>query len=273
MSDSETRRRRGVEVIAIMAGSEEQGQAAAEALLEKGALGSIALETSAGEIWSRTELSRRDRSLSAIAMLTALGREKELERHISGGLNHGLTMDEIDEIFVQLSAYAGMPVAHAAADIAADVFARREGVAARPSPPSPLEEKTPKQRRADGLDLLKTLLGLPELNTKQAEEQILESQGALGELVIDYAFGDVWTRPQLSRRDRSLVVISALTALNIFHELEIHLQGALNHGVTPEEIEEMLVTAVIYVGFPRAIDGMRLARAAFALSSHTNESA
>ena len=88
-------------------------------------------------------------------------------------------------------------------------------------------------------------------------------QGDMGDLVMDYAFGDVWMRPQLSRRDRSMAVISALTALNLKHELEIHIGGALNHGVTREEVEEVMITNVLYGGFPRAIDGMILARKVF----------
>ena len=59
-------------------------------------------------------------------------------------------------------------------------------------------------------------------------------------------------------------MISVLAALNLTHELEFHLQGALNHGVTRTEIEEMLLTLVVYGGFPRAIDGMRVAGAVFA---------
>ena len=117
---------------------------------------------------------------------------------------------------------------------------------------------------AAGLDVLKTLLGAPELDLEATETSILEQQGAIGELVMDYAFGDVWSRPGLSRRDRSLVVISVLTALHLPHELEIHLAGALHHGVTPGEIEAVLLTAVAYCGFPRAIDGMLLARKVFA---------
>ncbi|MDP7571490.1 MAG: carboxymuconolactone decarboxylase family protein, partial [Myxococcota bacterium] len=99
---------------------------------------------------------------------------------------------------------------------------------------------------------------------KFAEAATIDQLGEMGRLVLDFAFGDVWSRPQLSRRDRSLVVISVLAALSLMQELEIHLQGALNHGVTREEIEEVMLTLVIYGGFPRAIDGMHMARKVFA---------
>jgi 4-carboxymuconolactone decarboxylase len=206
-----------------------------------------------------------------ISFLTALGREVELRAHVTGGLNHGLRVEEIDEVFVQVGAYAGLPVALAGAGIASEVFGEREDGGRRKTPPAPLEAKAPARRRADGLDVLKTLLGLPNLDAKTTEAQILASQGAMGELVMDYAFGDVWSRPQLSRRDRSFVVISVLAALNLKHELEIHLQGALNHGVTRAEIEEMLITLVVYGGFPRAIDGMILARQVFARGEARSE--
>ncbi len=261
--DPETRYRRGLDVCATLTGSAEGGQAMADFFASRGALGDIAMHVGTGEIWARSELSRRDRSMAVISFLTALGRDVELRAHVAGGLNHGLRVEEIDEIFVQISAYAGLPFALAGSAIADQVIAEREGGERRKTPPARLELKDPETRRADGLELLKTLLGQPDLDLARTERQIRASQGAMGELVMDYAFGDVWTRPQLSRRDRSLVVISVLTALNLKHELEIHLQGALNHGVTREEIEEMFLTSVVYCGFPRAIDGMMLARTVF----------
>ncbi|MBY0399590.1 carboxymuconolactone decarboxylase family protein [Myxococcota bacterium] len=258
-----TRTERGLDVLRTLGGSAEAAQGMAGFFESLGAVGQIALRVGAGEVWARTGLSRRDRSLAVISFLTALGREVELRAHIAGGLNHGLRPEEIDEVFVQISAYAGLPFALAGAAIANAVQAEREGGAQRKTPPAPLEAKDPARRRADGLDLLKTLLGQPNLDTRRTEEQILASQGPMGELVMDYAFGDVWTRPALSRRDRSFVVISVLAATHMAHELEIHLQGALHHGVTKAEIEEMLLTLVVYGGFPRAIEGMRAAKAVF----------
>ena len=262
-TDAKTRYERGLDVCKTLSGSPEAGEGMVAFFRSRGAVGDIALHTGAGEIWSREQLSRRDRSLVVISALTAMGREVELRSHIAGGLNHGLTRDEIDEIFVQAAAYVGVPFGLAAAGIAGEVFAERDGTESRSTPPAPLALKDPETRRADGLELLKTLLGSPDLDLALTEQQILASQGDMGELVMDYAFGDVWMRPQLSRRDRSMVVISALTALNLKHELEIHIGGALNHGVTRAEVEEVMITNVLYGGFPRAIDGMILARKVF----------
>lgn len=264
MSDPDTRYARGLDVLSTLIGSEEGGRAVAAFFASQGALGSFALHTGAGEIWSRSELSRRDRSLVVISFLTVLGRELELRQHIPGGLEHGLRREEIDEIMVQIGPYAGLPFALGGAGIVAGVFAERDGTEQRSEPPAPAELVGDEQRRARGLDALRTLLGQPDLDMEVAAAATLEQLGEMGRLVLDFAFGEVWSRPQLSRRDRSLVVVSVLSALSLTRELEIHLRGALNHGVTPVEIEEVMLTLVLYGGFPRAIDGMHVARAVFA---------
>ncbi len=265
MGDWEAREAGGRDVLRTLGGSEAVAQGMAAYFDQLGALGSIALRTGAGEIWTRDAFSRRDRSLVVISLLTALARDMELRQHIVGGLSHGLSRDEIDEIFVQVAPYAGVPLALGGAGAAAAVFAQQDGSEGRQAPPAPAEPKENEKRRADGLEVLRTLLGQPEgADMAFAESGTLDSLGEMGRLVLDYAFGDVWSRPQLSRRDRSLVVVSVLTALNLHHELEIHLGGALEHGVTRSEIEELMLTAVVYCGFPRAIDGAHLMQKVFA---------
>ena len=92
--------------------------------------------------------------------------------------------------------------------------------------------------------------------------------GALGEgvgaIAFDFAFGDIWSRPELSRRDRSLVVLSILGTLSRDDEIEFHTQGGRSHGLTREEIEEIFVQLTIYAGIPRAVGGVQAARRALA---------
>ena len=83
------------------------------------------------------------------------------------------------------------------------------------------------------------------------------------ELVTQYCWGDVWNRPGLSRRDRSLLNLAMLTALDRPHELKLHVKGALNNGVTPDEIREVFLQTAIYCGVPAAIDSFRSAREVF----------
>ena len=86
----------------------------------------------------------------------------------------------------------------------------------------------------------------------------------LQELVTEDRWGKVWTRPGLSRKIRSLIVISMLTALNRPHEVRMHVIGAINNGCSKQEILEVLLQACIYCGVPAAMDSMRVAKATLA---------
>jgi 4-carboxymuconolactone decarboxylase len=82
----------------------------------------------------------------------------------------------------------------------------------------------------------------------------------LQQLVTEYCWNDIWNRPGLDRRTRSMINLAMLTALNRPHELKLHLQGAINNGVTKDEIREVLMQTAIYCGVPAAIDSFRVAR-------------
>lgn len=79
------------------------------------------------------------------------------------------------------------------------------------------------------------------------------------ELVTQYCWGDIWNRPGLDRRTRSLLNLALMTALNRPHELKLHVRGAINNGVTRDEIKEVFLQAAIYCGVPAAIDSFRVA--------------
>lgn len=84
----------------------------------------------------------------------------------------------------------------------------------------------------------------------------------LQEFVTRHAWGDIWNRPGLGRRERSLVNLALLTALNRPHELSLHVRGALRNGVTVDEIREVLLHAAVYCGVPASMDAFRVARQA-----------
>ena len=85
----------------------------------------------------------------------------------------------------------------------------------------------------------------------------------LQELVTEYCWGAIWSRPGLSRKMRSLINLAMLTALNRPHEVKLHLKGALNNGCSKEEIMEVLLQTAVYCGVPAAIDSFRAAREVF----------
>ncbi len=85
----------------------------------------------------------------------------------------------------------------------------------------------------------------------------------LQELITEYAWNGIWNRPGLDRKTRSLLNLAMLTALNRPHELRLHLRGALNNGVTRDEMQEVFLQTAIYCGVPASMDSFRLARELF----------
>ena len=79
----------------------------------------------------------------------------------------------------------------------------------------------------------------------------------LQELVTKHAWGNTWQRPGLDLRTRSIVTVAMLVGAGKMHELKIHVRGALNNGVTPEQLQEIFLHASVYCGFPTALDAFR----------------
>lgn len=110
----------------------------------------------------------------------------------------------------------------------------------------------------EGLEVRKAVLGgeFVENALRSADD----FNRPLQELVTEYCWGAVWTRPGLTRKTRSMLNLAMLTALNRPHELKMHVRGALRNGVTKEEIREVLLQAAIYAGVPAGVDAFRVAR-------------
>jgi 4-carboxymuconolactone decarboxylase len=111
--------------------------------------------------------------------------------------------------------------------------------------------------RETGRRVLREVLGDAYADRRDASDT--EMNAAVRRLSEEFAYATLWTRPGLERRERSLVTIAMLGALNRPHELRIHLVGALTNGCCAEEIREVFTHAVAYCGFPAAIDALRTA--------------
>lgn len=85
----------------------------------------------------------------------------------------------------------------------------------------------------------------------------------LQELVTEYCWNEIWNRPGLDRKTRSIVNLAMLTALNRPHELKLHVKGAINNGLSKDEIAEIFLQSAIYCGVPAAIDSFRTAKDVF----------
>ena len=83
------------------------------------------------------------------------------------------------------------------------------------------------------------------------------------ELTTEYCWGTVWNRPGLDRKTRSIINLAMLTALNRPHEVKLHVRGAINNGLTKQDISEIFLQTAIYCGVPAAMDSFRIAREVF----------
>jgi len=113
-----------------------------------------------------------------------------------------------------------------------------------------------------GLEIRRAVVG-----TEYVERSLAEADDftrPLQELVTRYCWGDVWSRPGLERRERSMINLSMIAALNRPHELKLHVRGAINNGLTKDEIREILLQVAIYAGVPASLDSFRVAKEVFA---------
>jgi 4-carboxymuconolactone decarboxylase len=118
-----------------------------------------------------------------------------------------------------------------------------------------------KERYDAGIRVRKAVLG--EDYVDRAISSATDFTRPMQELVTEYCWGEVWTREGLERPTRSLINLAMLTALNRPHEIEAHVRGALNNGVTREQIQEVFLQTAIYCGVPAALDSFRIAQKVF----------
>ena len=113
-----------------------------------------------------------------------------------------------------------------------------------------------------GLEVRKAVLG--EAYVNNALKNVDAFNKPFQDLLNEYCWGSVWGRDELPRKTRSMLNIAMISILNRPHELRAHLRGALNNGVTREEVREILMQVAIYGGMPAAVDSFRIAREFFA---------
>jgi 4-carboxymuconolactone decarboxylase len=113
------------------------------------------------------------------------------------------------------------------------------------------------ERYDAGLAIRKEVLG--EAHVERSLAAVSDFSRPVQEFVTRACWGDVWSRPGLDRRTRSLLNLVMLTALGRNHELGVHVRGALTNGATEQEIQEALLQAAIYCGVPAALESFRVA--------------
>ena len=204
--------------------------------LEKYAQGPLA------DLWKRPALTLRDRSIVTVAALIARNQTIEMPHYFNLALDNGVKPRELSEIITHLAFYSGWGNAMSAAAVARDVFAQRKIGADQLPPASP------------------TLLTLD----KDAEEKRATAVGqqfgkvapGLVQNTTDVLFRDLWLRPDLAPRDRSLVTVSALIASGQSTQITYHLNRAMDNGLTQEQAGEVVTHLAFYAGWPNAFSAL-----------------
>jgi 4-carboxymuconolactone decarboxylase len=126
-----------------------------------------------------------------------------------------------------------------------------------------------RKRHEKGMQVRRAVLGRAYVDRAQANENSFNA--AFQDLITRYAWGEIWTRPGLPRKTRSLITIALMVALNRTEELRLHLRTAANNGVTRNEIQEVLLQTAIYCGVPAANSAFHTAEKVFAENSKSNK--
>jgi 4-carboxymuconolactone decarboxylase len=207
-----------------------------------------------GEVWKRPGLAPRDRSIATLAALIARNQTIEMPYHFNLALDNGVKPREISEIITHLAFYCGWANAMSAVAVARDVFAARH-IGADQLPAAsvkllPINEATEAQRAAS------------------VQEQFGASFPGVAQYTTDVLFRDLWLRPDLAPRDRSLVTISALIANGQMAQLAPHLNRAMDNGLTQAQAAEVITHLAFYAGWPNVFSALPVAKDVFAKRPH-----
>jgi 4-carboxymuconolactone decarboxylase len=203
-----------------------------------------------GEVWKRPGLNRRDRSLITVAALIARGQAPALSYYADQAVENGVKPSELSENVVHLAFYSGWGNATAAVGPVGKVFDGR-GIGQDQLPtatpqPLPLDEAAEANR------------------AKSVSDQFGAVAPGLVGYTTDYLFRDLWLRPDLSPRDRSLVTVAALIANGQVAQVTFHLNRAMDNGLTQEQAAEVITHLAFYVGWPNAMSALPIAKDVFA---------
>ncbi|KPX12823.1 carboxymuconolactone decarboxylase family protein [Pseudomonas syringae] len=203
-----------------------------------------------GELWDRVELSPRDRSVVTLAVVIARNQAVQITTTLEAALKNGVTPTEISEIITHLAFYAGWGSALAAILPTKDVFSRH-GFKQESLPPAH-----------------DALLPLDEENEAKRATTVAANFGEVAPGVVqnttDYLFRNLWLRPALAPRDRSLVTVAALVSAGQVVQIPYHLNRAMDNGLTQEQASEVLNQLAFHAGWPNVFSAMPVFKDVFA---------
>ncbi|EMW6553319.1 carboxymuconolactone decarboxylase family protein [Citrobacter werkmanii] len=203
----------------------------------------------AGDLWKRKDLSPRDRSLVTVAAVIARNQTLLLPEQLELALKNGVKPDELSETITQLAFYAGWGNAITAAAVTKEIFLQK-GINAEQLPRAeetllPIDEKAEAERAA------------------RVEQSIGSAAPGLVSDTTDVLFQELWLRPGLAPRDRSLVTVSALIANGQIQQIPPHLNRAMDNGLTRQQASGALSQLAYYAGWPNAFSAAPVFKTVF----------
>ena len=202
-----------------------------------------------GEVWKRPGLSPRDRSIVTLSVLITRNQTIEMAYYLSLALDNGVKPSEISEMITHLAFYSGWGNAMSAVAVVKDVFAERgikaeELLAASPKR-LPLDEAAEAQRAS------------------RNEQQFGTVAPGVLQYTTEVLFRDLWLRPDLAPRDRSLVTVSSLVASGQVAQIPYHLNRAMDNGLTQAQASEVFTQLAFYAGWPNVFSALPIAKDVF----------
>lgn len=217
-------------------------------------LGKFIIEYAFGDIYARETLDMKSKEIAVVAALIAMGNaEPQLKVHINGALNTGSTINEIKEVILQMSVYSGFPNSINGINALKDVLSERQKKGIYDDVGKSETQNTTTDRLLLGE---KELSALDSTQVEKLKNAYDDFSPELVRYTLEYAYGDIFSRDNLSKNHRQIATIAALTALGtVKQQLKFHLNAGLNIGLTEDEIKETMLLMSIYAGFPSAING------------------
>lgn len=202
-----------------------------------------------GDLWTRPELSARDRGIVTLAALIARNQTIGIPHYTNLALDHGVQPSEISELVTHLAFYTGWSNAFSAIMAMEQVFAQRaiDVAQLRAVSPAllPLDETAEAQRAA------------------RVDAQFGQAFPGMVQYTADLLFRDLWLRPGLAPRDRSLATVSALIAAGQVAQVPYHLNRAMDNGLTQAQAAEVVTHLAFYAGWPCAFSAMPVVKDVF----------
>jgi len=221
-------------------------------------LGKFIIEFAFGDIYTRKGLDLKSKEIAVVAALTAMGTaEPQLKVHINGALNTGSSINEIKEVILQMSVYSGFPSSINAINVFKKVLDERkkEGI----------KDKIGKFAADNIKDRFemgeKYLSKLDNTQVEKLKNAYNDFSPELVKFVLEYGYGDIFSRDNLDIKHRQIATIAALTALgNAQSQLKFHINAGMNIGLSFDNINEIMLLMTVYAGFPAGINGTNVLR-------------